>query len=224
MNTVMGARLEAESDGARRWFGEPVWVTEGSPEDLRNLIPCFERRPFSFGNPDSNKNSELTATTFLASGENELADVIVRLPMRQEEVATPVAAVSKTFRLIQHTDLFKQAYDALKGASVDVQRVSGELTLSAYGSKMALTFTLPNEFDFDPGDGHALNLSLQCVNSLDGRCRLRIMLGWFRFICGNGLVVGTARLSQRFIHNEFLREAQSAQNAGSGASNDLGKK
>lgn len=30
------------------------------------------------------------------------------------------------------------------------------------------------------------------------------MLGWFRFICGNGLVVGTARLDQRFVHNEFL--------------------
>jgi len=75
---------------------------------------------------------------------------------------------------------------------------------------MALTFTLPDEFDFNPGDGHVLNLSLQCVNSVDGRCRLRIMLGWFRFICGNGLVVGTARSSQRFIHNEFLGDTGEA--------------
>jgi len=205
MNTVMGARLEAAFDGeARRWFGEPVWVTEGPPEDLKNLIPRFERRPFSIGNPDPDKDSELSPGTFVARGENVLSDLIIRLPLRQEEVATPVAAVSKTYRLIQHTDLFQQAYDALKGASVDVQRVSGELTLSAYGSKMALTFTLPDEFDFNPGDGHVLNLSLQCVNSVDGRCRLRIMLGWFRFICGNGLVVGTARLSQRFIHTSSL--------------------
>jgi hypothetical protein len=30
------------------------------------------------------------------------------------------------------------------------------------------------------------------------------MLGWFRFVCGNGLIVGTARLSQRFVHHEYL--------------------
>jgi hypothetical protein len=70
---------------------------------------------------------------------------------------------------------------------------------------MALTFTLPKDSDFDPGDGHVLNLSFHVVNSVDGRCRLRIMLGWLRFICGNGLVVGTAMLNQRFVHNEYLK-------------------
>jgi hypothetical protein len=206
MNNLIRAQLESVFDGeGRRWFGDPVSVVEDSPEALRKLIPQFERRPFSFRNPDpSKKHKLLSPSTFVARGENELTDLIVRLPLNKEEFATPVAAVSKTYKLIQHTDLFEQAYDALESASVDVSRVFGELTLSAYGSKMALTFTLPNEFDFDPGDGHVLNLSLQCVNSVDGRCRLRIMLGWFRFICGNGLVVGTARLSQRFIHNEFL--------------------
>jgi Domain of unknown function (DUF932) len=205
VNSIGGTQFEVASGGERHlWFGEPIWVTNGSPEALRKFIPEFERRPFFLGHPDSGKKSELSSNALVARGENEFADLIVRLPLNNEEVATPVAAVSKTYKLIQHRELFEQAYGALESASVDIRRVSGELTLSAYGSKMSLTFTLPDEFDFDPGDGHKLNLSFHTVNSVDGNCRLRIMLGWFRFICGNGLVVGTAQLSKRLAHNEFL--------------------
>ena len=30
------------------------------------------------------------------------------------------------------------------------------------------------------------------------------MLGWLRLVCMNGLMVGTSRLRQRFIHTEFV--------------------
>lgn len=102
-------------------------------------------------------------------------------------------------------DLFERACQALKTASIDSEHVSVKLMLSAYGSKMLLAFGLPENFDFDPGDGHTMKLQFHCVNSVDGQCQLRIMLGWFRLICGNGMMVGTAqRLGQGFIHNEDL--------------------
>jgi hypothetical protein len=126
------------------------------------------------------------------------------MPIGPGEAEIPVATVSKRYKLVQHSDVFEKACEALKKASIERDRVRGELTMSVYGSKMALTLTLPKEFDFDPGDGHVLKLSFHSVNSVDGSCRLRIMLGWFRFICGNGLVVGTAQLTQRFTHNEYL--------------------
>jgi hypothetical protein len=53
--------------------------------------------------------------------------------------------------------------------------------------------------------GLIMKLRFHCVNSVDGQCRLKIMLGWYRFVCGNGLVVGTSRLNQRFVHNEYLK-------------------
>lgn len=105
---------------------------------------------------------------------------------------------------MQHTALFERACDAIEAVPINLESVFAELLLSTYGSKMALTFTLPQSFDFDPGDGLILKLRFHCVNSVDGRCRLRIMLGWYRFVCGNGLVVGTSRLNQRFVHNEYL--------------------
>ena len=133
MGSSIDVQLEAVSDaGGRRWAGDPVWVAEGSPAALRKLIPQFERRPLSLGHPGLGTKSELPSGTFVANGENELADLIVRLPLNNEEIPTPVAAVSKTYKLVQHTDLFERAYGALKSASVDVRQVSGELTLSAY--------------------------------------------------------------------------------------------
>jgi Domain of unknown function (DUF932) len=187
-----------------RWFGEPVYVSKGSPDDLASLIPRFDRRPFCLPDTSPGQKSRPTWGAFLATGENRLSDLIVRVPLNEKEAETPVATVSKQYRLVQHRELFEGVLGALRATSVALGEVSAELTLSAYGSKMALTFTLPKKFAFDPGDGHSVNLCLHCVNSVDGRCRLRIMLGWFRFICGNGLVVGTAQLSQRFIHNEYL--------------------
>jgi hypothetical protein len=131
------------------------------------LIPMFERRPFTIAGS--------------AASENKFLDLIVRKPMDPEETETPVATVSKRYKLVQHADGFEKACEALKKASIDHDRVSGELTMSVYGSKMALTLALPKEFDFDPGDGHVLKLSFHTVNSVDGSCRLRVMLGWFRF-------------------------------------------
>jgi hypothetical protein len=203
--TVNQLDLEAQED-ERRWFGEPVYVFAGSLRDTAMKIPRFERRPFGFPLPELARPqlNNATCNAFLPTGENRLNDMIVRMPLNEEEAETPVGIVSKQYTLVQHSDLFQRVCDALSEAAVDLKRASAELMLSAYGSKMALNLTLPREFDFDPGDGHVLSLSLYCVNSVDGRCRLRIMLGWFRFICGNGLVIGTARLSQRFIHNEYL--------------------
>jgi hypothetical protein len=198
----------ALGENTPRWFGEPVLISEGSPKIMGRSIPIFNRRPFSLGDwPVPEKDSE----TWHGAGENRLSDLIVRMPLNNSEVETPVGIVSKHYKLVQHTDLLEKACEALKAVSIDLEKVTADLTLSAYGSKMALTFTLPENFDFDPGDKQVLKLRFHCVNSVDGRCRLRIMLGWFRFICGNGLVVGTARLSQRFIHNEYLELPDLAQ-------------
>lgn len=200
---AMGAPAQTRVDeDTPRWFGEPVCVSEGSAEDIISLIPHFLRRPFSMGSFQSAREEE--PDVLLPRGENRLCDLIVRQPLNETEVETPVGIVSKRYKLVQHRDLFEKACDAIKAVSIDLRKVSAELMLSIYGSKMALTFAFPQDFDFDPGDQQILKLRFHCVNSVDGRCRLRIMLGWFRFVCGNGLVVGTAQLSQRFVHNEYL--------------------
>jgi Domain of unknown function (DUF932) len=186
-----------------KWFGEPVQVSEGPPEDLLKLVPRFDRRPFAMSSVGS--RSIENVPTQSVTGENDQYDLIVRLPLNKQEAEMPVGIVSKHYTLVQHLEVIGRASEAIKIAGLKLDRVTAELTLSASGSKMAFTFTLPESFDFDPGDKLILKLRFHCVNSVDGQCRLKIMLGWYRFVCGNGLVVGTSRLDQRFIHNEYLK-------------------
>lgn len=188
---------------APRWFGEPVCISAGSPQDLLKLVPRFDRRPFAMCSVGSPSNHHVPAPSTL--GENGFYDLIVRLPLNKQEAEIPVGIVSKHYTLVQHLEVVERAAEAINSAGVKLDQVSAELALSASGSKMAFTFTLPDKFDFDPGDKMILKLRFHCVNSVDGQCRLKIMLGWYRFVCGNGLVVGTSRLNQRFVHNEYLK-------------------
>jgi len=194
------ATIESESP---TWLGEPVCTYTCGIAEIATKLPRFDRRPFSLTpfEPPSNKS----APTQQLVGENRLWDVVVRLPLNTDERETPVGLVSKRYTLVQHRDLFEKTCRAIEDCGIKLDDVEPELTLSLYGSKMALSFGFPKHFDFDPGDGHKLRLRLHCVNSVDARTRLRITLGWLRLVCGNGLVVGTAQLSQMFVHNEYLQ-------------------
>jgi hypothetical protein len=205
MNNQTGQHETTPSagEGAPKWFGEPVCVAEGPPEVLMKLVPHFDRRPFAMSSVGSRSLENVPTPSGI--GENGLYDLIVRLPLNEQEEEIPVGIVSKHYTLVQHLEVIERAAEAINLAGVKLDHVSAELTLSTSGSKMAFTFTLPDNFDFDPGDGLILKLRFHCVNSVDGQCRLKIMLGWFRFVCGNGLVVGTSRLNQRLVHNEYLR-------------------
>jgi hypothetical protein len=65
---------------------------------------------------------------------------------------------------------------------------------------MALSLYLPEKYQFDPGDGHPMALRLECFNSVDGSTRFRTLVGWFRFVCSNGLVIGVTRSDIRRRH------------------------
>ena len=50
-------------------------------------------------------------------------------------------------------------------------------------------------------------LRLVCLNSVDGSTPLRMLLGWYRFVCANGLAVGTTRCEWRLVHREGMMPA-----------------
>jgi hypothetical protein len=183
-------------------FGELVDTHFGSLDEIAQTLPRFERRPFRFGSQLQVGESSAGAK---ANGENKFWDLIVRVPVLADEFETPVGVVSKRYRLVQHSELFEKAREAVKNAKINLDEVTAMVSLSAYGSRMMLSFILPDSFSHVPGDGQKMALRFVCINSVDGSCRLTIMMGWFRLVCANGLIVGTSRLSQRLIHNESLK-------------------
>jgi hypothetical protein len=179
----------SNSDTHTKWFNSPVTYHHGTLTEIRKRIPTFERR--SFG---------LTQSGNELSRLNERLDTIVRQPFGEDMTFIPVGVVSKGYVLVQHTDVLDVAAKALKEAKIKPEGTKAELEITGYGERIALSIYLPDSFSFDPGDGHPLALRLECFNSVDGSTRFRVLMGWFRFVCSNGLVIGVTRSDVRRRH------------------------
>lgn len=142
-----------------------------------NLIPEFDRLPFRYGFDDEQDIFK----------ENENYDVIVKKPRMINEKAIPVGIVSKQYALIQHRNLFKTVIDAVRDLGFPVHSIVDSMWFSKYWEGLYFTIKFPKKYWIDPGDGFPIAPRLMCINSVDGRSRLKIEMGWQRLICSNGM-------------------------------------
>lgn len=177
-----------------KWFNSPVTFHEDTLTEIRAHVPSFERRGFGLTQPE-NERSRL----------NERLDTIVRLPFGEDDTFIPVGVVSKDYALVPHLAVLDVATKALADAKISTADVKAELKITEYGERMALSLYLPDKYSFDPGDGHPMALRLECLNSVDGSTRFRALVGWFRFVCSNGLVIGVTNSDVRRRHLGDLR-------------------
>ncbi|MBT3193741.1 MAG: DUF932 domain-containing protein [Verrucomicrobia bacterium] len=178
-----------EEEATPKWGNSPVTFHEGTLAEIRQYIPQFERRGFGLslqGNEQCRMNQRL--------------DTIVRLPFHDDNALIPVGVVSKDYALVPHTDVLDVATKSLEAAQIAPDKVRTQLKITEYGERMALSLFLPDEYQFDPGDGHPMALRLECMNSVDGSTRFRALMGWFRFVCSNGLIIGVTRSDMRRRH------------------------
>jgi hypothetical protein len=84
------------------------------------------------------------------------------------------------------------------------EQVTAELQMTQYGERVGLHMQFPDSYSIDPGDGNKLALRLGVFNSVDGSTRFRAVLGWLRFVCSNGMVVGSAQNDYKRRHNQTL--------------------
>jgi hypothetical protein len=180
-------------DQRPKWFNSPVTVHSGTLSEVRPYVREFERRGFGLTQP-SNDYSRL----------NERLDTIVRLPFGNDPSFIPIGVVSKDYALVQHTTVIDVVTQALTVTKIPPDNIKAELKITEYGERMALMLYLPEKYQFDPGDGHLMALRLECLNSVDGSTRFRALMGWFRFICSNGLVIGVTLTDMRRRHDSTL--------------------
>ena len=167
-----------------RWLGEPASEVTGSLADVTSLIPTFDRLPF---------------------GTNQRLDMIVRRAAAQGGIPMHIGVVSKQYVLVQHASVIAALEHALRSAHVEPLEVPCRLTMSESGARMAMRVELPKRFAFNAPDGYPMALTFECFNSVDRTVPLFAVLGWFRFVCSNGLVVGTTHASLRNNHRPPLR-------------------
>lgn len=200
--SVLSAQVAATQ---AKWFNSPVMFHKGSFSDIRRHIPDFVRRDFV-----------LPADGDERFFPNERLDTIVRLPIGDDKSLIPVGLVSKNYSLVSHAEVLDVVERALDWADVALEDVKSQITITEYGERMALSIFLPEAFSFDPGDGNPMALRLECLNSVDGSTRFRALMGWFRFICSNGLVVGITRsdVRRRHVGDLILSDVQAVLRSG----------
>ena len=187
-------RQAADGDTRPKWFNSPVTFHEGTLTDIRKHIPAFERRGFALTQADNER-----------SRMNERLDTIVRLPFGDDNSFVPVGVVSKDYALVPHDAVLDVAAKAIDDAKIASGDIKAELKITEYGVRMSLSLYLPDKYRFDPGDGHPMALRLECLNSVDGSTRFRALMGWFRLVCSNGLIIGVTRSDVRRRHVGDIR-------------------
>ena len=188
---TQGARL-ALPTVRQKWLGVPVNEITGTVSDIARRIPKFTRILFALGNNGHPAKS------------NPYLDMIVQEPLDGNAMRVPVGVVSKSYTLLQHETVFDRSIKAIRAADIELSKIRVDLKLTENGERMELQFFFPEEFSMTPSDGEPVALRLQCINSVDGSHVFDARLGWFRFICSNGLVIGTEKGRFKKAHTEHL--------------------
>lgn len=188
-----GFRRDHMPPSGESWLGSSVGMVEGAMSDVVSYIPQFDRHPF-----------RVTTGLIAITAENPHYDVIVRQPIDGTFKDVPIAIVSKNYALVQHREVAECARNALHENGIDADALAWSLRLTTLGERMELRINLPPTYDFDPGDDFPLGLQLYFINSVDGSTKLSFAVGWLRFVCNNGLIVGTTSARMHQIHNPRL--------------------
>lgn len=185
--------------GAERpvtWMGQPARQVEGSLEVILRSLPTFTKSPFELFalNPPGAEGLALRRPLLGPVGNPRL-DLIFLSPRGAGETAVPVAAVSKGYRLIQHTEAAGALVGALERLGAPARDLAARLLMTERGERMSLRVVLgelgrPGGWGpFPARDGYPLKLEVHCLNSVDGTTAFQANVGWYRQVCGNGLVV-----------------------------------
>jgi hypothetical protein len=88
-------------------------------------------------------------------------------------------------------------------------RVIAEWTI--HGERAHFSIIFPPEEHFTVGTvggKDEMRFRIEVFNSVDGSCRLIAIAGWLRFVCTNGLIIGTALMQLQEQHRQQLEAGE----------------
>lgn len=170
-------------------FNRAVQYVRGKHNAVFKQIPDFELRDFQ-------SDADSASNPFLRT--------VCRLPLTPIEREMPVGVVSNRYSLATHRDVFNLCLKGMKASGVDTDDLEAECGLSELGEWMNLRFYFPEKYNYTPNDKNTLRLRLECYNSVDGSARLVILLGWYRMICSNGMIIGESKAEFSDMHDQGL--------------------
>lgn len=192
-----------------KWHASPVTSYRGPIDGVRSYIPKFERRTFgpSLGAPLYRGEPTLFESPDVPAGVNPWYDTIVRLPLASEGQGAPeipVGIVSPQYTLLQHQTVIDEVLKAVGELGIDPSQVTASMDLTHLGERMRLGLILPEEFSITLEGDNKMALRLECFNSVEGSTKFMAVIGWLRFVCSNGLIIGETKTDYRRRHNQAM--------------------
>ena len=185
-----------------RWRSRTVRYWDGDWEETKARIPGFDLCPFTViaGVADQ----ALPFEPGLEEVANPFLQVVVRKPGNGSDAPMPVGVVSRTYMLVQHSEIAALCREELRRAGIPADGLTYRLGLSDLGEWMNLQMQFPKTYSFVDQNGHESRLRLECFNSVDGSAPLLIFFRWYRFVCDNGQVT-EEKIQIRRRHGQGLR-------------------
>jgi hypothetical protein len=196
-NAGQQARSDNAAEPRRHWLGLPLApLVEGTMGEVLGALPHFGRQPFAMA---SVNGSEI--------GINPYLDMIYRVPFRQGETPIPVGVVSKNYRLVDHHQVLLTVQDALLDSGVKPAEVKVRGEWTSHGERARFSVILPpqDRFRLAMASDDEMRFRIEIFNSVEGSCRLMAVAGWLRFVCSNGMIVGTALMRLKQQHRQQLQ-------------------
>jgi hypothetical protein len=177
------------SDEGGRWQAKDVKYIRGRWNHIREQLPVFKTEDFK---------------AYASGPANPYLRSVVRVPRTLLEQAIPVGVVSNTYTLAQHRDVAAKCLEGIEAAGIKADGLECEVGLTELGEWMNFRIYFPHKFSYSPRDDEEVGLRLECFNSVDRSSSLVLFLGWLRFVCSNGLVIGETRVELKDIHNKHM--------------------
>jgi hypothetical protein len=146
------------------------------------------------------------APVYIGQGEGEILSYLTsdyRAIVDTDNDKHVFSIMSNKYRIVQHSEALKLAEQAIT-KNPEFGEPTKKIAVLNEGGKMEVKYTFPDvEVDIT-GRGDKVNPQLIIRNSYDGGWKFGIMLGAFRLVCSNGLVIGKRIYMLKQMHYENL--------------------
>lgn len=127
-----------------------------------------------------------------------------KLAVVREDTNEPIAIVSNKYGLLKHKNVIDCFRDTLKES-----KYTEKIEVVKNGAQLFATYKLDDtSIEINKGDIVAMQIILK--NSYDGSKAFQLMLGAYRLVCTNGMVIGKEFFSyslKHFISNKGIPES-----------------
>lgn len=114
-----------------------------------------------------------------------------------------IAIHKQNYKLVPNQDVYTLFETAMGESALDMRDIHVEDGVSYDGGRVVRTYRFPRH-RFDIARGDHVDLQLKVQNSYDGSCRFGAIMGAFRLVCANGMVVGDTMLNVQGKHTAGL--------------------